>query len=89
MSAGDGKSGHMDAQVTTNGKRKSSSLDSTDSEGDISSAKIIIKDYALSKQSSSVPEKLIVSNDLVVVVSGRSIGMIVGTMHHDKLCILA
>ena len=72
MSAGDGKSGHMDAQVTTNGKRKSSSLDSTDSEGDISSAKIIIKDYALSKQSSSVPEKLIVSNDLVVVVSGRS-----------------
>ena len=63
----------MDAQVSTSGKRKSVSQESNDSDSERSSAKILVKEYAASKQVVTALNKTeSVSNEMTVIISGRN-----------------
>ena len=72
MSTGKGKCGKTDGQIHTSGKRKSSNIESTDSDGDITSAKILVKECAASKSVATIARKEIMRDELKVVISGRN-----------------
>ena len=63
----------MDAQVSSIGKRKYVSQESNDSDSERSSAKILVKEYAASKQVVTALNKTeSVSNEMTVIISGRN-----------------